>query len=99
MSSNRFQLSCGDVLVMVATIACSSMRVADLLLETDHEHAPAAVFEDLHRGGVDAGERFRRDDLLRLAHRHVSLGHVEEVIDVREERVDVCLLYPSDAAD
>src|SRR5450759_1620207 len=89
MSSNRFQLTCGEVLVMVVKIDCSTMRVADLLLEADHEHSPAAVFEHLNRGRVDPRERFGGDDLLRRSHRDVALGDVEDVVDVGEKRVDV----------
>src|SRR5438477_1681655 len=91
-SSNGFQLSWGELLLITAWMAvwCSSvMRVADLLLEADHEHAAAAVFENLDGRGVDAGERLRGDDLVRLAHGEPSLGDVEDVVDVGEQRVHV----------
>src|SRR5487761_858412 len=72
---------------MVAKI--SSMRVTDLFLETHDENTPTAVFEHLDRRRVDQRERFGGDDLLRLAHGHASLGDVQDVVDVREQRVDV----------
>src|SRR6266404_9525079 len=65
------------------------MRVADLLFESNYEHSPAAVAQDLDRRRVDPRQRFGGDDLGRLAHGQLALSDVEDVVDVGEKRVDV----------
>src|SRR5712664_2277104 len=78
MSSKMFQLSWGSV-----------VRMAHLLLQSDHEHAARAVLEDFNRRRIDPGQRLGGDDLVGPAHGHLAMRDVQDVVDMWKERVDV----------
>src|SRR6266700_5714519 len=87
MSWNRFQVGVG--FAMVRGTAASSVRMAGLLLEPGHEDATVAVADHLDGRRVDRGEPLGGDDLVRRSCGDLSRGHVQDLVDVGQQRVDV----------
>src|SRR3974390_3489060 len=65
-----------------------SVHVRSLGL-ADDDHAPVLRSQHLDRGAVELAERRGRDDCLDRAAHRASAGHVDHLVEVAEERVDV----------